>query len=122
MLSTGDVARALGVTLNTVKAWIRSGQLDAVRLPSGHHRIPAGELDRIRSSPPAARARSRQWRRYEEWRERQSAVHVPLSDVLAWAGTMMDQARSRGHVPDEPMAEKAEAVARLHRALARVRV
>ena len=47
----GDV---LGVHENTIRAWIDRGILSAVRLPSGHRRLEASEIQRfargIRSS------------------------------------------------------------------------
>jgi excisionase family DNA binding protein len=39
-VSTGEVARRLGVSAPTVKKWIREGRLEAFRTPGGHHRIP----------------------------------------------------------------------------------
>ena len=40
-ITTGEIARRLGVSLPTVKKWIREGRLEAFRTPGGHHRIPA---------------------------------------------------------------------------------
>ena len=34
-LSTGQVAARWGVTAETVRAWIKSGRVDAIRTPSG---------------------------------------------------------------------------------------
>lgn len=42
--TTGEVARTLGVGLNTVKRWITSGDLQGVRTPGGHWRIPENKL------------------------------------------------------------------------------
>ncbi len=39
-LTTGEAARLCGVQLNTIKNWIRSGEVPAVRTPGGHWRIP----------------------------------------------------------------------------------
>ena len=39
-LTTGEAARLCGVRLNTIKNWIRNGDLYAVRTPGGHWRIP----------------------------------------------------------------------------------
>ena len=38
--STSEVAELFGVTGETVRDWIASKRLEAVRLPSGHYRIP----------------------------------------------------------------------------------
>ena len=39
-LTTGEAARMCGVQLNTIKNWIRSGEIPAIRTPGGHWRIP----------------------------------------------------------------------------------
>ncbi len=39
-LTTGEAARLCGVQLNTIKNWIRSGEVPAIRTPGGHWRIP----------------------------------------------------------------------------------
>ncbi len=38
--TTGEAAKACGVKLNTIKNWIRNGDLAAIRTPGGHWRIP----------------------------------------------------------------------------------
>ncbi len=38
--TTGDIARYCEVDVNTVKRWIRNGNLEAFTTPSGHYRIP----------------------------------------------------------------------------------
>ncbi len=38
--TTGEAARLCGVQLNTIKSWIRRGEIPAVRTPGGHWRIP----------------------------------------------------------------------------------
>ncbi len=40
LLTTGKVARILGVSRHTVTRWIRQGKIKAIRLPSGRYRIP----------------------------------------------------------------------------------
>jgi len=44
-LTTGEVARRLGVGLNTVKRWIANGLLRGVQTPGGHWRIPEDSLE-----------------------------------------------------------------------------
>ncbi len=39
-LTTGEAAKACGVKLNTIKNWIRHGDITAIRTPGGHWRIP----------------------------------------------------------------------------------
>jgi excisionase family DNA binding protein len=38
-ISVGYIARHCGVSNTTVLRWIEAGQLQAFRLPGGHHRI-----------------------------------------------------------------------------------
>ena len=47
LITTGKAASICGVSLNTIKSWIKSGHIRAIQLPSGHWRIPAAELDRL---------------------------------------------------------------------------
>jgi excisionase family DNA binding protein len=124
-VTTGRAARALGVTPNTVKSWIRRGKLRALRLPSGHYRVPIPELERLLeegesrvSASPISRSQA--WQEYRAWRQAQPAEDHRLTDVLAWVDSMLELARSRGPLP-EPSAEgKAERVERLHRTLKHV--
>jgi len=39
-LTTGEAAKRCGVKLNTIKNWIRSGEITAIQTPGGHWRIP----------------------------------------------------------------------------------
>lgn len=49
-ISTGAAARALGVSLNTVKNWVRKGVIrDAFRLPTSRHtKVSRAEIERLR--------------------------------------------------------------------------
>lgn len=122
MLTSGDVARALGVTINTVKSWIRKGQLSAVRLPSGHYRISRVELERISAPPPDQarlyQQRRVQWRGVEEWEQARPPTEMPFDEALAWVESMLDFATANGPLPERSSEEKAASVTRLHRALA----
>lgn len=40
LLTTGEVARLLGVTRDAVLKWIKKGKLPATRTPGGHYRVP----------------------------------------------------------------------------------
>lgn len=126
LLTTGRAAKALGVTINTIKSWIRKGKLGALRLPSGHYRVPRSELEKILESGEhgAARvsptSRSQAWREYEAWRGAQPRVHHRLPEVLEWVDSMLRLARSRGPLPEVPAEDKVKRIERLHRTLARV--
>lgn len=43
-MTTGEVARALQVTITTVNRWLASGKLPHIRTPGGHYRIPRAEF------------------------------------------------------------------------------
>jgi excisionase family DNA binding protein len=43
-LTTREAAQRLGVTVNSLKAWIRDERLPALRTPGGHHRISEADL------------------------------------------------------------------------------
>ena len=47
LLTTGKVARILGVSRHTVARWIKQGKMKAIRLPSGRYRIPKEEVLKI---------------------------------------------------------------------------
>lgn len=46
-IRTGEAARRLGVTPDTVLKWIHRGKVQAVSTAGGHHRIPAAEMRRL---------------------------------------------------------------------------
>lgn len=127
MLTTGDVGRALGVTINTVKNWIISGRIRGIRLPSGHYRIPRTELERLQQAHPgtvglrgAWRKRVSDWRRHEEWLASYPVKDVPLHELLAWVDQMLRFAENHGPITEPTPQETAEGVAHLHRALVHV--
>lgn len=43
-LSTGHVAQLAGCHPHTVTSWIKSGKIDGVKGPGGHHLVPASEV------------------------------------------------------------------------------
>ena len=51
LLSTGDVARLLSVTSDTVLKWIKSGRLPALRTAGGHYRVAERDLDGLTRDP-----------------------------------------------------------------------
>jgi excisionase family DNA binding protein len=122
MLTTGDVARAAGVSINSVKSWIRGGALRAVRLPSGHFRIPKAELDRLlREGGPSIALRRRQWDYAEQWSRDQPVEDVAFGEALAWVESMLRIARTQGEVAETPVEEALDHLGHLHRALSRIR-
>jgi excisionase family DNA binding protein len=48
--TTGDLARALGVSVVAVKKWIRQGKLRAFRTPGGHFRVEPEEFRRLQTT------------------------------------------------------------------------
>ncbi|MHB8127361.1 MAG: helix-turn-helix domain-containing protein [Desulfitobacteriaceae bacterium] len=44
MLSTGQVAKKLGVSSQAVINWIETEKIEAIKLPGGHYRIPADQF------------------------------------------------------------------------------
>lgn len=44
MLSTGQVAKKLGVSSQAVINWIETDKIEAIKLPGGHYRIPADQF------------------------------------------------------------------------------
>src|ERR687898_45787 len=50
-LSLGDAARALGVSVDTLRRWDRAGRLKTTRDARNRRRVPASEVERLSSSP-----------------------------------------------------------------------
>jgi molybdopterin-binding protein len=50
-LSLGDAARALGVSVDTLRRWDRDGKLKTSRDERNRRRVPAAEVKRLRSAP-----------------------------------------------------------------------
>jgi molybdopterin-binding protein len=50
-LSLGEAARALGVSVDTLRRWDRDGRLRTVRDDRNRRLVPASEIDRLRPSP-----------------------------------------------------------------------
>lgn len=50
-LSLGDAARALGVSVDTLRRWDRAGKLRTVRDASNRRRVPAAEIERLSDHP-----------------------------------------------------------------------
>ncbi|MEW5796193.1 MAG: excisionase family DNA-binding protein [Candidatus Zixiibacteriota bacterium] len=52
LLSTGEAAALCRVTSDTVLKWIRSGKIEALRTPGGHHRVPRSALAPVLEGRP----------------------------------------------------------------------
>lgn len=46
-IDVSAAARRLTVACETVRAWIRSGRLEAISTPTGRYKIPSSALDRF---------------------------------------------------------------------------
>jgi molybdopterin-binding protein len=50
-LSLGDAARALGVSVDTLRRWDRGGKLETTRDERNRRRVPASEVERLSAHP-----------------------------------------------------------------------
>jgi molybdopterin-binding protein len=50
-LSLGEAAKALGVSVDTLRRWDRAGRLKTTRDPRNRRRVPASEVERLSGSP-----------------------------------------------------------------------
>ena len=50
-LTLGEAAKALGVSVDTLRRWDRDGKLETVRDARNRRRVPEGELERLRERP-----------------------------------------------------------------------
>src|SRR3954452_5460120 len=50
-LSLGEAARALGVSVDTLRRWDRDGKVRTTRDANNRRRVPAKEVERLRSAP-----------------------------------------------------------------------
>ena len=55
-LSLGDAARALGVSVDTLRRWDRDGKLETTRDERNRRRVPASEVERLSTHPERHRA------------------------------------------------------------------
>lgn len=54
LLKTPDVARQLGVNVETVRLWVKRNQIPHVLLPSGRPRFYQADIDAILATKPVA--------------------------------------------------------------------
>jgi excisionase family DNA binding protein len=50
LLRIGEVAKAFGVTVPTIRAWEKSGRIVATRTPSGQRRFLKSDIDTLRNA------------------------------------------------------------------------
>src|SRR3954451_8361893 len=50
-LSLGEAARALGVSVDTLRRWDRDGKVRTTRDQNNRRRVPAKEVERLRTAP-----------------------------------------------------------------------
>jgi molybdopterin-binding protein len=51
-LSLGDAARALGVSVDTLRRWDRAGKIRVTRDARNQRRVPTSEIERLADRPP----------------------------------------------------------------------
>ena len=56
-LSLGEAARAIGVSVDTLRRWDRSGKLRTTRDARNRRLVPASEVERLRPTPGRHRTR-----------------------------------------------------------------
>lgn len=55
LMTPGEVADALRVSLSTIRDWVREDRLEAVLLPSGHRRYRRSQIEKILSTTEGKR-------------------------------------------------------------------
>jgi excisionase family DNA binding protein len=56
-LSLTEAARAIGVSVDTLRRWDRAGKLRTTRDQRNHRLVPASEVERLRKAPARHRTR-----------------------------------------------------------------
>ncbi len=57
--SVGEAAKALGISVDTLRRWDRQGRIKAERDASNRRIVPASEIDRLRGEPGLAHLSAR---------------------------------------------------------------
>ena len=52
LVKAGDAARALGISLDTLRRWDREGRIRTVRDPTNRRMVPRSEVERLSGHPP----------------------------------------------------------------------
>ncbi len=53
-MPASEAARALGISLDTLRRWDRQGRIRVKRDAANHRIVPASEVERLRGGPPAS--------------------------------------------------------------------
>jgi molybdopterin-binding protein len=59
LLKAGDAARALGISLDTLRRWDREGRITCIRDASNRRMVPESEVERLRGGPPIVKTGTR---------------------------------------------------------------
>jgi molybdopterin-binding protein len=59
LIKAGDAARALGISLDTLRRWDRDGRLRVVRDASNRRMVPVSEVERLTGRPAVVRTGAR---------------------------------------------------------------
>ncbi len=54
-VALGEAAKAIGVSIDTLRRWDSAGKLKTIRDRNGRRRVPAAELERLRPHPERQR-------------------------------------------------------------------
>ena len=58
-MKASDAARALGISLDTLRRWDRDGRIKVVRDGSNRRQVPVSEVERLTGKPPAVKTGTR---------------------------------------------------------------
>ena len=106
-LSLGEAAKALGVSVDTLRRWDRAGKLRTTRDNANRRRVPAAELERLRARPERHRTGKRLSARNRfEGRVRSvevdgvmALVEIEAGPFLVTAAVTRDSVEELGLVP-----------------------
>jgi molybdopterin-binding protein len=59
LMKASEAARALGVSLDTLRRWDREGRIRCVRDGSNRRMVPVSEVERLRGGPPPVKTGTR---------------------------------------------------------------
>src|SRR2546425_12851111 len=59
MIAAGEAARALGISLDTLRRWDRTGRIRVVRDDANRRMVPVSEIERLSGKPPGVKTGTR---------------------------------------------------------------